>query len=279
MRVNRQPVRHCLICIGLSPSASKSFGAINQRRDAPVSERHVENKFEGPKFRTISWPEVAAALATIAGGTAVLMIWLLAWRGRSWPALDAVRTAFTVGLAAGGTLALLLAARRQWLQERERMHAEFVAADTADRAERIATATERDATEWRMTELYVKASDQLGSAKAAVRLVGLFALERLGRDNPGQRQVVVKVITAYLRMPLSPAELDQKSDDRSMQEAADSLERLQEVEVRKAAQQILADHLNHQVKTHDGTRSTSSTYQERTSSTSRSPIVMSRPSR
>jgi uncharacterized protein YjbI with pentapeptide repeats len=185
-------------------------------------------------------------LAIIAGGTAVLMVWLLGVAGADpGRRLDAVKTTFTVGLAAGGTLALLLAARRQWLQERERIHAEFVAADTADRAERVAAATERDATERRMTELYVKASDQLGSEKAAVRLAGLFALERLGQDNPGQRQVVVKVITSYLRMPLPQAAVDGKSDVESVQGTAESVEMLQEVEVRKAAQQIIADHLGH----------------------------------
>jgi hypothetical protein len=172
------------------------------------------------------------------------MVWLLGVAGADpGRRLDAVKTAFTVGLAAGGTLALLLAARRQWLQERERIHAEFVAADTADRAERVAAATERDATERRMTELYVKASDQLGSEKAAVRLAGLFALERLGQDNPGQRQVVVKVITSYLRMPLPWTEVNGKSDGGSARGTADSVEILQEVEVRKAAQQIIADHL------------------------------------
>jgi hypothetical protein len=209
-----------------------------------VSERHVESKFEGPKFRIISWPAVAVALVIIAGGTAALMVWLLRVAGADpGRQLDAVKTAFTVGLAAGGTLALLLATRRQWLQERERIHTEFVAADTADRAERVAAATERDATERRMTELYVKASDQLGSEKAAVRLAGLFALERLGQNNPGQRKVVVKVITSYLRMPLPRVRAGEESDDGPAPKTADSVEMIQEVEVRKAAQQIIADHL------------------------------------
>jgi hypothetical protein len=197
-----------------------------------VSERHVESKFEGPKFRIISWPAVAVALVIIAGGTAALMVWLLRVAGADpGRQLDAVKTAFTVGLAAGGTLALLLATRRQWLQERERIHTEFVAADTADRAERVAAATERDATERRMTELYVKASDQLGSEKAAVRLAGLFALERLGQNNPGQRKVVVKVITSYLRMPLPRVRAGEESDDGPAPKTADSVEMIQEVEI------------------------------------------------
>jgi hypothetical protein len=53
----------------------------------------------------------------------------------------------------------------------------------------------------RITELYTKAVEQPGSDKAPVRLGGLYALERVAQDNPGQRQTIVDVICAYLRMP------------------------------------------------------------------------------
>jgi hypothetical protein len=39
--------------------------------------------------------------------------------------------------------------------------------------------TDRDATERRITELYTKGADQLGSDQTPVRLAGLYALERL----------------------------------------------------------------------------------------------------
>jgi len=61
--------------------------------------------------------------------------------------------------------------------------------------------TDQDAAQRRITELYTKAVEQLGSDKAPVRLGGLYALERLGQDNPSQRQTIVNVICAYLRMP------------------------------------------------------------------------------
>jgi len=64
---------------------------------------------------------------------------------------------------------------------------------------------ERDAIEWRITDLYGKAVDQLGSDKAPVQLGGLYALERLAQDNPSHRKTVVDVICAYLRMPYAPA--------------------------------------------------------------------------
>ena len=61
-----------------------------------------------------------------------------------------------------------------------------------------------DATERRVTELYTKAVEQLGSDKARVRFGGLYALERLAQDNPAHRQTIVNVICSYLRMPFSP---------------------------------------------------------------------------
>ena len=35
-------------------------------------------------------------------------------------------------------------------------------------------------------------------------MAGLYALERLGQDNPKLRQTVIDVICAYLRMPYTP---------------------------------------------------------------------------
>jgi hypothetical protein len=67
----------------------------------------------------------------------------------------------------------------------------------------VATDTRHDAAERRITELYTKAADQLGSAKAPVRLAGLYALERLAQGNPTHRQTIVDVICAYLWMPFT----------------------------------------------------------------------------
>ncbi|MEV4811364.1 hypothetical protein [Micromonospora avicenniae] len=84
--------------------------------------------------------------------------------------VESIRTGLTIGAAVTGAFALLLAFRRQQL------------------AERTQQATEYDAGEKRVTGLYVKAVDQLGSDKAPVRLGGLYALERLAQDNPAHRQ-------------------------------------------------------------------------------------------
>ncbi|MEU4767430.1 pentapeptide repeat-containing protein [Actinosynnema sp. NPDC023794] len=61
--------------------------------------------------------------------------------------------------------------------------------------------TRYDSAEKRITELQTRAVDQLGSDKAAVRLGGLYALERLAQSSPEHRQAIVNVVCAYLRMP------------------------------------------------------------------------------
>ncbi|MEU1809751.1 pentapeptide repeat-containing protein [Micromonospora sp. WMMD1076] len=155
--------------------------------------------------------------------------------------VDAIRTGLTVVAGTGGGLALLLAARRQWISERGQRnqeavaardqthrdrvqaHTETVAEAAARHQERQATAAEHDAAERRLTELYVRAVELVGSDNPGVRLGGLHALERLGQDNPGQRPTIVAVLCAYLRMPAP-------DDPR-------------ETEVRRTAQRILTRHL------------------------------------
>ncbi|MEU8376644.1 pentapeptide repeat-containing protein [Micromonospora sp. NPDC048894] len=148
--------------------------------------------------------------------------------------VESIRTGLTIGAAVTGAFALLLAFRRQQL------------------AERTQQATEYDAGEKRVTELYVKAADQLGSDKAPVRLAGLYALERLAHDNPIHRQSIVEVICAYLRMPYTPPD-DQPTPPSPPDWATPvvatgdsdkpAVDPREERQVRLAAQRILARHL------------------------------------
>ncbi|MCP2245824.1 pentapeptide repeat-containing protein [Lentzea aerocolonigenes] len=125
--------------------------------------------------------------------------------------VEAIKTGLSIGAGTGGVFALLLAVRRQW-------HQEITAADT-----------NLDASEKRITELYTKAVEQLGSDKAPVRLGGLYALERLAQNNESQRQTIVNVFCAYLRMP------------NTYESASDQA---QEREVRLTAQHLIRDHLH-----------------------------------
>lgn len=131
--------------------------------------------------------------------------------------LDAARTGLAAGAGAGAAIGLLLAFRRQ--------HHSEVATVLGD----------HDAEERRITELYTKAVEQLGNDNAAVRLGGLYALERLAQDYPSHRQSIIEVFCAYLRMPYTvPAEANGSDEVRIARE---------EQQVRLAAQYILTRHL------------------------------------
>jgi len=137
--------------------------------------------------------------------------------------IEAIKYGLGFFAAAGAAAALLLAVRRQRLSER--------AHELELRKQGHA---ETDARERRVTELYTKAVEQLGSADAAVRLGGLYALERVAQSNPEQRQTVVNVLCAYLRMPYATV---------IVTEAADGRDPRQELEVRLTAQKILGGHV------------------------------------
>jgi hypothetical protein len=140
------------------------------------STDHGEISFT--RLRTLPWWTAAVALALVILGTVITLAWLLEVAGTDANRrLEAIKRGFTIGLAGGGLLALFVALRRQWLQERTQAYAEHVAVDNARRSDRVAASSEHDAAERRVTELYVKAAEQLGSSKAPVRLAGMFALD------------------------------------------------------------------------------------------------------
>ncbi len=196
-------------------------------------ERQRSRRPAGARRAPLSW-------WVIAGG-AVLVV-AVAWAATAWllheasgahdPAaarVDAVKTGLAIGAGTGGVLALLLAVRRQW-------HQEITSLDTT-----------HDATERRVTELYTKAAEQLGSDKAPVRMAGLYALERLAQDHLSQRQTIVNVLCAYLRMPCTVPAATAPDGESGATADKDELrtyrEAVQEKEVRLAAQRLLADHL------------------------------------
>jgi hypothetical protein len=50
-----------------------------------------------------------------------------------------------------------------------------------------------------ITERFTRAIDQLGSEHLDVRLGGIYALERIAHDSPGDRSTIGEVLTAYIR--------------------------------------------------------------------------------
>jgi uncharacterized protein YjbI with pentapeptide repeats len=198
---------------------------------------------------------IAAAVAGLAAAVVVLL-WWPGTRGLSGAALvtarfDALRVGLSIGVGSGGLFALYLAWRRQSsteadLDNRERalLHQLQVASDTKTHQERVAVASEADAAERRLNDLYIRAVEQLGSDKAPVRLGGLYALQRLGRNTPDQRETILNVVCAYLRMPFpelpdlaEDASLDEQVTHRQLVEAQS-----QEQQVRLTAQRIFRSH-------------------------------------
>jgi hypothetical protein len=150
-----------------------------------------------------------AGLLLLAGLSATLLLSLLGGGSPQDSArLEALKTAANIVVGTGGAAALLLAARRQRSAELDLVQ------------------KDHDATERRVTEIYSKAADQLGSDKAPVRLAGLYSLERLAGGYAPHRQTIVNVLCAYLRMPFEHAGKN-----------------AEELQVRKTAQRILMLHL------------------------------------
>ncbi|MEV4186322.1 hypothetical protein AB0J28_33335 [Streptosporangium canum] len=82
----------------------------------------------------------------------------------------------------------------------------------------------------------------------AVRLGGLYALERLARNNPGHRQTIVNVICAYLRMPYALPPTPDEAVDRAAARGRTTpppapADAEGECQVRLTAQRILTAHL------------------------------------
>ncbi|WP_394614521.1 pentapeptide repeat-containing protein [Lentzea sp. JNUCC 0626] len=198
-----------------------------------------------------SWwrPILMIALPVLISTAAAVTVLLTVLNpGTAAERLDTVRTGLAVGAGIGALITLALALRRQ-------------------------QATEHDATERRLTELYVKAVDQLGSDKAAVRQGGLYALERVAQDNADHRQTIVDVICAYLRSPYTPPRAPGSRKLQGLRaplrptktrpcsgiaseatsRSADQ-ETHQEREVRLTAQRILRDHLRPQTPARSWTR-------------------------
>ncbi|WP_146017464.1 pentapeptide repeat-containing protein [Verrucosispora sp. ts21] len=152
--------------------------------------------------------------------------------------VDVIRNILAVGAGTGGLIALFLALRRQYVKER---------VDHADQEHKNRTAEDakHDASEKRVTELYVKAAEQLGSEKAPVRMAALYALERLGQGNPEHRQTVMNLICAYLRMPIGDPSNIQRlvAGEPTLIDYTQDSDTVEELEVRKAAQDLIGDHL------------------------------------
>jgi hypothetical protein len=210
---------------------------VNLSEDTPTRVRPVLSNV------VIGWMGAAVVLLPV---TMAVVLVIVVGASDAHSRVEAINTAALTGLAVSGVAALLLAARRQRGLELERADRYQAGLDAKAEHQRRALAEEasrRDAQRRRDTELYAGAVAQLGSDRAAVRLGGLYALEQLGQDSIRQRQLVIDLICAYLRMPPDSATGDVATDSATHAATTDPQYADREREVRSTAQRILHRHL------------------------------------
>ncbi|MEU7571365.1 hypothetical protein [Micromonospora sp. NPDC049240] len=168
---------------------------------------------------------LAVAIALLLVGSLITAaLWYAGWPGVKRDAtvtaatlFDLLKLVFAVVAGTGGVAALVVAYRRQRVTEHTNALAEFAhqlahaadlraevtkaLAEAAD--ERAKIETDRNGVRL-FNERFAKASEQLGSEKAAVRLAGVYAMAGLADDWLKGRQTCIDVLCAYLRMPYAP---------------------------------------------------------------------------
>ncbi|MFD4347450.1 pentapeptide repeat-containing protein [Streptomyces coelicoflavus] len=169
-------------------------------------------------------PLIFVAAITVAGGVFYAGWDLLGARGLkpehridSKTLFDLVKLSFGVVAGAGALVALVVAYRRQRVDEDGAL---------------------RDATRLH-TERFTTAVGQLGDGSAAVRLGGVHALAGLADDAPTRnlRQTCIDVLCSYLRLPYT-AETDLPQGDTGARHAYLALR-----EVRHTVIRLIRDHL------------------------------------
>jgi hypothetical protein len=149
--------------------------------------------------RSVRWGAAAAGLLVVL---LVLVVVVLPphLAGKDPTAQNDVRTTLLQGLGAllvltgagigaAVTLRQIGVSREQLQATREQMQ------QTLETTEQQLKLTEQG----QLTERFTKAVDQLGSESLAVRLGGIYALQRIARDSEGDRFSISEVLCAYAR--------------------------------------------------------------------------------
>ena len=189
---------------------------------------------DGIKLAPIGLALTGALLIGITTAVGLVLITLLALGlpqlqpSRTLPLaglLDVIKLAFAAIAGIGGTVALVVAYRRQRVAEAS-SHLEHA----KEERERIRILNERFST----------AASQIGNDQPAVRLAGVYAMAALADDWPEQRQTCVNILCGYLRMPY---ERDPGAEAPTAEQVAFARNR----EVRHAVIKVIRDHLNPRV--------------------------------
>ena len=135
-----------------------------------------------------------AAVMVVAAGVG-FTVWQWEWLHGSSPENTASTTMRNMGLLVAGGLAIVFAAWRGWVAERQ----------SATARRQAETSQEQADTAYRglLNERYQRGAEMLGSEVLTVRMAGIYALQRLAEEHPEQYHIqVMQLLCAFVRSPL-----------------------------------------------------------------------------
>ena len=135
---------------------------------------------------SLFWFGVAALLVLASG--IFFTAWYWDWLHKSHPATTASTTLRNMGLLTGGGLAVVFAVWRGWVAERQ--------SRTSQLQTNIA---ERNL----LNERYQRGAEMLGHDTLAVRMAGIYALQRLAEEHPEQYHIqTMHLFCDFVRNPV-----------------------------------------------------------------------------
>ena len=118
-----------------------------------------------------------------------------------------------VGLLIGGLLAFVFAGWRAWVAERQANAAQSQAKAAQSQVETAFVQAETTHQSL-LNERYQRGVEMLGSTVLAVRMGGIYALNRLAEEHPQQYHIqVMELFCAFLRFPTPDEGLDAQAND------------------------------------------------------------------
>jgi Pentapeptide repeats (8 copies) len=194
-------------------------------RQLGTATRHAGQRLMAP-WHAISWQTLPLPLKFLLGGlvlvVAVLAIWKIPqwqasrWEGRINEAKEIAKlendARATLVQAIGGAV-LFIGLWFTW-------HNMRLAEKNIQITQETALRTFESTREGQITDRFTKAIAQLGEAgpeKLAIRLGGIYALERIAKDSERDHWPIMEILTAYVRehAPWPPKAIQSLTDDLS----------------------------------------------------------------
>ena len=150
------------------------------------------------------WPKSGSARFTIVAGTlfcalsvAAALLWDPWLHPKTTETASNSETLRNTGLLIGGVLALMFAGWRAWVAERQAAAAQGQT-ETAQKG--------------LLNERYQRGAEMLGNSVLAVRLGGIYALQRLAEEHPEEYHLqIMQLLSAFVRNPTASGSMTDES--------------------------------------------------------------------